>query len=218
MSNLFTGNVSPEGFFSEGSITYHQAAGTKTSLPIPVRFFEKITIKPVGGTSTRARTIEILRDGSKRWYGNFSVSDAAPMTEITYIPREDVAFIQVYYKNVNDTATGLFVVGVGNTYTEGVVNLLQKDSFLTKLASLNEPIYRGTLELDLDQKSERYWVLDRKTSQLIYHGATKHYLPVVVPEKYAKTDKLCVLMFDDSGEFNIAAADNVEATLFDANE
>ena len=212
--NLFLGDASPDGYIATNGTEIVPLANVKTALPVNVSDFYYIKISPVGGTSTRARTVEILKDGSKRWYGDFGVSDSNPMQELTYFVPQDVEALQIYYKNTSDTATGLMINGLRGS----VENYQSKVQLASKGDAIKAERYLGKLELDLDPLSERYAVFDRRTVNPLFHGLTDYYRPIIVPEKYGSTGELFVLMFDDSGEYNIAAADKVQAELFDANQ
>ncbi len=211
--NLFLGNASPDGYIAQGQTEITPLEDAKTALPVSVSSYYYIKISPVGGQSTRARTVEILKDGTKRWYGDFRVSDNSPMEELIYHVPQEVEAIQIYYKNSPDTVTGLFIVGInidGQAYQSKAVSASQ--SAVTK-----NDRYLGKLELDLDPDSERYAIFDRRTAQPLFHGRTEHYRPIIAPEKYGTTDELLVVMFDDSGEFEPATKDKVKTELFDAN-
>ena len=212
--NLFLGDAQPHGYIAVNTTEIVAHPDARTSMPVSVENYNYLKISPVGGSSTRARTVEILKNGNKRWFGDFGVSSSNPMEELLYIVNSDVAAIQIYYKWSDSTCSGLHIEGVGNIQAVYEQNIKIAQKGVTE----THERYLGKLELDLDPLSERYAVFDRRTVNPLFHGLTEYYRPIIVPEKYGSTGELFVLMFDDSGEYNIAAADKVQAELFDANQ
>lgn len=214
--NLFLGDATPDGYIGSNATELTPYAGVKTTLPVNASNFNYIKISPVGGISTRARTVEILKNGQKRYFGDFGVSNSAPMETLLYSVPEDVAEIQIFYQTIGDTATGLFIQGI--SIKQPQLTYQQQNHNAEKGAVTANERHLGKIILDLDPLSERFAVVDRRKVHPLFHGRTEHYRPITVPEKYGSTDELCVLMFDDSGEYNIAVADKVQAELFDANQ
>ncbi|QYJ79434.1 hypothetical protein [Shewanella acanthi] len=78
-------------------------------------------------------------------------------------------------------------------------------------------INQATLKIDMDADAERLIVLDRLTLEVINHviRPPSGFAYLIVPQKYASTDKLLVGIVDDDLAFDCKMADGVSATIED---
>lgn len=70
------------------------------------------------------------------------------------------------------------------------------------------------LEFDPDPKAERYMVIDRLSSVVMYSGPTDLVKRYFDPS-YATEDRVLLVMLDDTKEYNAVCADGVTLQLID---
>lgn len=82
------------------------------------------------------------------------------------------------------------------------------------------PLNRGLVEIDIDPAAERYIVLDRRNMALIYTGFKPESgnARLIVPLQYTLDNNLIVLILDDAGSpsYYVTGNDKVQAALVDA--
>ncbi|EGI72984.1 hypothetical protein PH505_ba00530 [Pseudoalteromonas distincta] len=213
MTNLYSGDFEPYGFiYYNGSGTgYYENAGTRTTLPIYVESFRIYKFIPVGGTSSRCRCIEILKNGDRRDYTEYSDGN---WTEHEYSPRQDVEAIQIYYKDVGDTATGLNFIDVTiDSFTSE--NVLKTTTVKTGLTA----IPAAKLNIDLDPDAERLIILDRNSAKRLYYGKVDQpFISLTLPAKYGIDPLLTCLILDDDLAYTGAILDGVIAEIADLSQ
>ncbi|MDK1288487.1 hypothetical protein [Pseudoalteromonas umbrosa] len=217
MTNLFIGNVEPDGYISGDK--FYEFPDAKTSLPIAVTEFKLYTAKPVGGTSIRFRLLETMNDGSIR--ANSEYPDGA-WTERDYIPGSGVTHVQIYYGHETDTATGLmFIEAPPRIVTaHGVVSSIT--------VSGNKPAFSSKLEIDVDSNAERVMLFDRLSGELKHNLLMKnnavassqdsHSVTVILPLNYSQSQSLTCVVVDDNLEYSGAIMDGVQCEISDLTQ
>lgn len=213
MTNLYTGDFSPDGYiFYNGSGTgYTETRGTKTTLPIAVATNRLYKFNPVGGTSSRCRCIEILKNGGRR---DYQVYPDGGWTEYEYVPDDDVAAIQIYYRGTVDTATGLNFIDV-------TVDSFSADYFIMSEIAIRTltAIPAAKLEIDLDPDAERLIILDRESAQRLYFCKINELTKVItLPLKYALNPLLTCIILDNNLAYTGAILDGVRAEVTDLSQ
>ncbi|KAA1165487.1 hypothetical protein EU508_00710 [Pseudoalteromonas fuliginea] len=213
MTNLYRGDFEPYGYiFYNGSGTGYSAdAGTRTTLPIYVESFRSYKFIPVGGTASRCRCIEILKNGDRRDYNEYSDGN---WTEHEYSPRQDVEAIQIYYKTDGDTATGLnFIdITIDSFISENVLKTTTVKTGLTAIPA-------AKLNIDLDPDAERLLILDRSNANRLYYGKVSSLNEsITLPAKYGVDPLLTCIIFDDNLTYTGAILDGVIAEITDLSQ
>jgi len=210
MTNLFVGNVSPDGYIIyDGSGTGYTAdPGSKTSLPIEVTPGRLYKFYPVGGSSSRCRCVEILNNGARRDYRAYTDTN---WTERDYSPSQDVSAIQIYYKRSSDTATGLNFIDVTiDSFTSE--NVLKTTTVKTGLTATPA----SKLNIDLDPDSERLLILDRESANRLYYCKVNALsIEIILPAKYGIDPLLTCIILDDNLAYTGAILDGVIAEVTD---
>ena len=76
-------------------------------------------------------------------------------------------------------------------------------------------INRGKIDVDCDADAETLTVIDRKSLSVVrnYKMVGNHILSILLPESYATTDTVILMIVDNDGEYNAAVIDGVSAEL-----
>ncbi|KZN58447.1 hypothetical protein N473_26425 [Pseudoalteromonas luteoviolacea CPMOR-1] len=77
---------------------------------------------------------------------------------------------------------------------------------------LNHPIIGAALDYELDEKAERFALLDRNTLRIVAHKKANGIGRLFVPYQYAGSEGLSMIIFDDHGQFNAEIADHIKAS------
>lgn len=85
---------------------------------------------------------------------------------------------------------------------------------ITNKSDIN-PIPRGVLKLDLDQAADRFLVIDRRSSKVIYTAniSETRAFNLVLPAEYTTDKNICVVMLDDSDVYAAVAEDRLQLEL-----
>lgn len=77
------------------------------------------------------------------------------------------------------------------------------------------PIPRGLLRLDLDLSADRFIVIDRLASKVVYAAniSDTRAFNLLLPAEYTIDKNICVIMMDDNNIYNAAAADRIQLEL-----
>ncbi|KZX00063.1 hypothetical protein JL49_13275 [Pseudoalteromonas luteoviolacea] len=76
---------------------------------------------------------------------------------------------------------------------------------------LSHPVMGAALSYELDDKAERFALIDRATLRVVEHRSVTPTGRVFVPLTYATQENLSLIIFDDTGEFNAEIADHIKA-------
>ena len=71
----------------------------------------------------------------------------------------------------------------------------------------------AVIAVDIDLDAERIAIIDRQTFQPLFISSTQTNMERQVPMEYARSPQLMILMLDDSGNYNAAVADVVQAQV-----
>lgn len=213
MTNLFVGNVSPNGFiFYDGSGTgFTEYTEARTTLPIQVTPGRLYKFTPIGGTASRCRCVEILESGARRDYEKYPDGN---WTERYYTPSQGVAAIQIYYKWTSDTATGLNFIDVTvDSFTSE--NVLKTTTVKTGLTAISA----AKLNIDLDPDAERLIILDRESAKRLYYcKVSAPFIEIILPAKYGVDPLLTCIILDDNLAYTGAILDGVIAEITDLSQ
>ncbi|WP_024604957.1 MULTISPECIES: hypothetical protein [unclassified Pseudoalteromonas] len=213
MTNLFTGDHTPYGYYSFNGTgnNYIQSSGTRTSLPIEVESGKLYSIKPLGGISTRFYLIEILNNGGRIEHPD---TESSAWSEKKYVANENVKFVQIYYKRTSDTATGLSFFDI--TIDELIsINSFMSSKVFTGLVST--PASKVTI--DLDPNADRLIILDRESANRLYYcKITQSNITVKLPIKYGIAPLLTCIILDDNLAYTGAILDGVIAEITDLSQ
>ncbi len=77
------------------------------------------------------------------------------------------------------------------------------------------PIPRSLLRLDLDQAADRYLVIDRRSSKVVYAAniSDTRAFNLLLPAEYTTDKNICVVMLDDSDVYAAVAEDKLQLEL-----
>lgn len=213
MTNLFVGDKSPDGyiFYNGNGTGYSAEPGAKTSLPIDVKVGRIYKFSSVGGTSTRCRCVEILKNGQRRDYAKYP--DVA-WTEYEYSPAYDVSSIEIYYKRPSEDVTGLnFIDATIDSFTSE--HIFQTTTVKTGLTA----IPAAKLNIDLDPDAERLIILDRDSAKRLYYGKVDQpFISLTLPAKYGIDPLLTCIILDDNLAYTGAILDGVIAEITDLSQ
>lgn len=213
MTNLYRGDFEPHGYinYNGNGTGYYVDAGTRTSLPIYVENFRVYKFTPVGGTASRCRCIEILKDGHRRDYNKYPDGN---WTERKYSPRQDVEAIQIYYRTDGDTATGLkFIdVTIDSFISENVLKTTTVKTGLTAIPA-------AKLNIGLDPDAERLIILDRESAKRLYYcKVSAPFIEIILPAKYGVDPLLTCIILDDNLAYTGGILDGVVAEITDLSQ
>ena len=90
----------------------------------------------------------------------------------------------------------------------------------TELANPNVPINRGIVEVDCDTNAELLTVMDRDSMLVIITKelSSSKIVSITLPESYATTKKVLLIIADNDGEYNAKALDGVSAELVNVRQ
>lgn len=89
--------------------------------------------------------------------------------------------------------------------------------FFQQITPTNQ-FYAGQIVVDFDPAAERIMVMDRRTGDLLFLGVIALHkvgttISFTVPEFYASTTNLIVIILDEQTVYDLAGADKVQADL-----
>lgn len=213
MTNLFTGDKTPYGYYSFNGTgnSYIESSGTRTSLPIEVESGRVYSIKPSGGTSTRFYLIETLYNGDRVEYQD---TESTSWSEKIYSPNYNVKRVEIYYKRTSDNAAGLSFFDITIDELTSINSFIPINVF-TGLVST--PASKVTI--DLDPNAERLIILDRESAnRLFYCKTTQPTITVTLPIKYGTDPLLTCIILDDNLAYTGAILDGVIAEITDLSQ